>query len=307
MPDVRVHRVMSRDEATHLVGTEVPVPYEASLPRPRVGDPVWIRDADTGGIVGIITALSPEDRARLRGAVVATNTTSKVARMKRKTLLNARTFGWGPKKIITRYESCHPTSMVRDHPAEHRILTRLSVTLADEFRTLMPERAAHDEAALSVVHDDWRMEEGSLWTAGVINDTAMLPYHRDKQNLPTWSAMPSLRRGVDGGHLHLPEYNLVFPCRDGDVTWFLGRELVHGVTPMRKRRPDGYRYTIVYYAISAMKDCATYAEETRQLAARRTTREKGMTEEARAKLIADYADVVNTQGTLAPDSPEDPG
>lgn len=304
MPEVTVSRVLTHEQARALVGDDVALPYTPTLPRARPGDPVWVRDADTGAVIGIITVLSDTDRARVRAAVLDINTDLGVARMNRKQKTNpkARTFGWAPKRIVIQYEACHATTMVRDHPAAHAVLSRLSLTLTDEFAALLPEQAAADQQTITTIKGDWRMEEGSLWTSGVVNDTALLPYHLDKQNLPTWSAMPSIRYGVDGGHLHLPEYDLVFPCRDGEVTWFLGRELVHGVTPMRKRRPDGYRFTIVYYAIAAMKNCATYAEETRAMTVRRTERERTMAEGARQRLIAEYADTINAQGTMAADT-----
>ena len=68
------------------------------------------------------------------------------------------------------------------------------------------------------------------------------------------------------------------------MTWFCGKELVHGVTPMWTKGPDAYRFSVVYYALKGMKDCRTVAEETTQSAARRTAREHGMADAARAAL-----------------------
>jgi hypothetical protein len=117
---------------------------------------------------------------------------------------------------------------------------------------------------------------GTTWTSGVVNQNSQLPYHRDGFNFPTWSAMPVIRRGVDGGHLHLPEYDLTVACRDGWAVFFCGQQLLHGVTPMRLTKPDGYRFSVVYYALRGMKDCHTYAEETRAAQNRRAQRERGM-------------------------------
>jgi hypothetical protein len=120
---------------------------------------------------------------------------------------------------------------------------------------------------------DWRLTEASLWTSGVINKESSLPYHRDGNNFDAWSVMPVVRRGVRGGHLHLPEFDMVVPCRDGYSVMFYGKRIVHGVTPMAKTMPDAYRVSVVYYALRGLKNCHTYAEETAYAARRRTERE----------------------------------
>jgi hypothetical protein len=120
---------------------------------------------------------------------------------------------------------------------------------------------------------DWRLTDHALWTSGVINKESPLPYHRDGNNFDAWSVMPVVRRGVRGGHLHLPEYDMVVPCRDGYAVAFYGKRLVHGVTPMERTTPDAYRVSVVYYALRGLKDCHTFAAETARAAVRRTERE----------------------------------
>ena len=88
--------------------------------------------------------------------------------------------------------------------------------------------------------------------------------------------MPVLRRGMDGGMLHLPEYDIIVPCQDSYAVYFKGKELVHGVTPMKKRKDDGYRYSIVFYALQGMKDCFTHAVETQYAQRKRSEREREM-------------------------------
>jgi hypothetical protein len=81
---------------------------------------------------------------------------------------------------------------------------------------------------------------------------------------------------MDGGYLSVPEYGLVCACRDGYAVFFPGHELVHGVTPMQTTAPDGYRYSVVYYALRGMKDCFTAAMETQHAKKKRTEREREM-------------------------------
>jgi hypothetical protein len=88
--------------------------------------------------------------------------------------------------------------------------------------------------------------------------------------------MPVVRRGVRGGRLHLPEFNVSFECRDGWVVWFPGWRYVHGVTPITKVEPDGYRISVVYYSLRGMKDCHTWALEQARGREVRTQREAAM-------------------------------
>ena len=67
--------------------------------------------------------------------------------------------------------------------------------------------------------------------------------------------------------------HLVCACRDGWVVFFVGNQLLHGVTPMRSITKDAYRYSIVYYALRGMKDCFTYAVEQKRGRENRTRRE----------------------------------
>lgn len=282
---VYVDRVLTPEQASSMVGTAV-AETEPNIPSPRAeGDITMAVDRATGEVVGIITKLSRDWTANLRRAVIGIEMGS-VARMGGRMAGGGRTFGWSPKRVMNGRETCRSTSAASEYPSQHEVLTSLSKHLTETFDKLLPDRAAADKTVLSQVLEDWKMEEGALWTSGVINKSATLPYHRDGMNFQTWSAMPSLRYGMLGGHLHLPEYDLTFPVRDGEVTWFCGKDLVHGVTPMtiKKKVAGAYRYSIVYYALSGMKDCRTFAEETTISAQLRTERELKMAEEARQRL-----------------------
>jgi hypothetical protein len=48
---------------------------------------------------------------------------------------------------------------------------------------------------------------------------------------------------------------------------------------MHTSAKDGYRYSIVYYALRGMKDCFTFAVETAKGAENRTKREEKMAED----------------------------
>jgi hypothetical protein len=264
MRTVEVARVMSPDEADSLVGETVHV----QAPEPVRDDTMWI-DASTKEPVAIL-ARTPYDMKALRHAVLSLKW-SDTLRGASGLRNESRTFGYAPRKPVLRREGCGATVLATEQPGAHTTIANLSGPLNDLLAQLLPDKA--EELAETPVGTDWRIGHGP-WTSGVINKTSALPYHRDGANFDAWSAMPALRRGTRGGHLHIPEYGMTLPVLDSHTLFFNGYRIVHGVTPIEATQPDGYRITIVFYCLRGMKDCHTYAEETRYARAKRTERER---------------------------------
>lgn len=276
---LEVDRRLTPEDASRLVGTTVTDlrDHEVLITAPTIleceGEPV-------------AAYLPLADAGRLRRAALSIDCSGGVQR-NTNYRSRSRTFGYAPKRIVTRRESCSLTALGRDQPEVEAVLD----SYADQFSAMLtaidPAIVAQDQATLGEVLPDWRLGEAKLWTSGVVNDTAALPYHRDGFNFSTWSAMPVLRRGVRGGYLHLPEFGVALACDDSTVALFPGKRWVHGVTPLaRVRKDDGYRISIVYYALRGMKDCRTAAEETRYAQVKRTEREAEM---AKRMAAGDFA------------------
>lgn len=261
---------MTPDQATEMVGSRV----TDREPTPGIVPGTLVRDADNGAPVLGYFAL--DDAAALRRAVLTIDCSGGVQRQKIYRS-RSRTFGYAPRRPVTRREACSVTSLNVEQPDVGALLE----TYADQFSLMLdaidPTIRPHDLATISTVLPDWRMGESKLWTSGVVNDTAALPYHRDGFNFATWSAMPVLRRGVRGGCLHLPEYDITLPCDDSTVSLFKGFQYVHGVTPIKRLKDgEGYRISVVYYALRGMKNCREVAEEAAYGRRRRTEREEAM-------------------------------
>ena len=264
-----IDRVLTRDEADEVVGAKV----EAL--EPNVNEAGIYRDKATGEAI-LVYAPYPASITPLRKAVLDTNYSTTLRASGTRNV--SRTFGFTNRSAVLQREACTPTSLAWDSPEAAITLNETAVILGDYLREQLPEVFLHDQAEVSQVLPEWRMTEDALWTSGVINQSSALPYHRDGSNFDTWSAMPVVRRGMDGGNLHMPEYGITINCRDGWALWFNGFAYVHGVTPMSPRAKDGYRYSIVFYAKRGMKDCHTYAVELGEDRARRQGREQGMTD-----------------------------
>lgn len=266
LPEITAKRLMSKAEAEDRYnGTVVP-----DL-EPTLTDAALVRDADTGEPVMFYCPF-PGDPAPLRQAVLSV----KMGKTRRASGMEnlSRTFGFSPKNVVMRRESCRPSSVALDQPQAHAVLTETSKVLQDLMLSILPDVYARDHDILGEVPDEWKMADDGLWTSGVINKASQLPYHQDQANFPTWSAMPTFRKSMTGGYLHIPEYDIVVACRDAWVTAFNGFELVHGVTPMTELSKGAYRYSAVYYAMKRMKDCHTYAVEVGEARRRRTEREE---------------------------------
>ena len=263
---------MTADEATALVGADAP----RLTPTLTGGtDGVLAREPD-GTPVFAYLPMPPDRVTALRAACLGLRMGNGVYRSHTGLRTASTVFGSAPRKPQqAAREGCNRTVIHRDDPTTEAVLDDLAGYFAGVLADIDPELVTDARTVLDAVGADWRIGGDGLWTSGVINRNSQLPYHRDSLNFPTWSAMPVVRRGVRGGHLHLPEHDTVLPCRDGWAVYWCGRRLVHAVTPMTVRK-GGYRFSIVYYALRGMRDCHTYAEETRYARERRTRREEDM-------------------------------
>ncbi len=269
LPEFLIDRVLNKEQADEVVGAKV----EAL--EPNVNEAGIYRDKETGEAI-LVYAPYPAAITPLRKAVLDTNYSTTLRASGTRNV--SRTFGFTNRSAVLQREACTPTSLAWESPEAQITLNETAKVLGDYLREQLPEVFEHDMNELEQVLPEWRMTEDALWTSGVINQSSALPYHRDGSNFDTWSAMPVVRRGMDGGNLHMPEYGITINCRDGWALWFNGYAYVHGVTPMSPRAKDGYRYSIVFYAKRGMKDCHTYAVELGEARARRQGREEGMTD-----------------------------
>lgn len=169
-----------------------------------------------------------------------------------------RVFGFTPPAPMRKRYGCARSSFNAEYPEAMQTAGDFCLLAEWVFRTFAPEVHERTGAAVrQVVPDAWRIER-TLWTSGIINHTASLPYHRDSANVPlSWSAMLGCRKDMDGGLLHLNDYDLFLGIPNGSISIFDGQSVTHGVTPMRPLSPDSYRYTAVTYSKSAISRCCS--------------------------------------------------
>jgi len=168
---VEVARVLTPDEATEYVGEKPP-----DLPPTAIEPGTIVRDAESGDAILMYVPL--ENPAPFRQAIMTVDCRGGVQRTQNYRS-RSRTFGYAPRRPVMGREACSLTSLATDQPKVAALLE----AYADQFSAVLTENlpavAQNTNEALSEVLPEWRMGNSHLWTSGVINDTAALPYHRD--------------------------------------------------------------------------------------------------------------------------------
>lgn len=175
-----------------------------------------------------------------------------------------RTFGTAPPVPLRRRYGCSSCRFDREYPSLTAMLEDAARAAWTHFGALAPDEYRRHTELTDPIRPAWRFG-GTRWTSGIINNTAVLPYHRDAGNVPgSWSAMLALRRGVSGGLLHLADYDVWLAVPDRSLTIFDGQSILHAVTPLSVDGSGAYRYTVVWYAKANAVKCLDGDAEVRR-------------------------------------------
>lgn len=183
----------------------------------------------------------------------------------------SRVFGVTPPVPMRKRYGCGYSRFNSQYPEIYSLLTSVIERAENVLSEYMPEMfEKHRSLVGDLIHKDWRIGD-SHFTSGNINNTAALPYHKDRGNIKgTVNIMVCVRSGVEGGSLHLPEWDLNLAIPDWSISTFDGQSYWHGVTPFTRTKKDSHRYTIVYYAKQAISGGVAYADEPARAAFRAT-------------------------------------
>ena len=56
-----------------------------------------------------------------------------------------------------------------------------------------------------------------------------------------------------GGYLHVPDYNATVECADNSLLVYPAYRNVHGVTPIHAKSVNGYRNSLIFYALKGFE------------------------------------------------------
>lgn len=186
----------------------------------------------------------------------------------------SRIFGFNPRAPL-RKDFCSATTLAKESPNDHAIITNYAAKVAEYYRNLNPDLyGKHDQETKDHVVGDYRVKD-SPFTSGIINKNNPLKYHFDSGNFrDVWSCMLVFKRDVEGGYLSVPEYGLGFELKHNSLFMFDGQGLLHGVTPIKKNSPRSFRYSIVYYSLREMWNCLPITDELLRIQQKRIEREE---------------------------------
>lgn len=184
----------------------------------------------------------------------------------------SQTFGYLPRNTLRR-DYCAISGMARSNPDEHALICSYAGVVSSYYQQFAPELyARHLKTVEDNVLASWRLVR-TPFTSGIANKNNPLSYHLDTGNVKdAWSAMIVLKRNVKGGHLNCPEYDVGFALPHGSLILFDGQKLIHGVTPIVKTKPDGVRYSLVFYSMRQMFNCLAPDQEYKRITKLKTER-----------------------------------
>ena len=186
----------------------------------------------------------------------------------------SRTFGFNPRNAVRR-DYCSVSALHREAPKVWGLLQESAKQVAEVYKHLLPDQFAHHEKAVATTQNTWRIPH-TPFTSGIINQSATLPYHRDRGNHEgVWSAMVVVRKQTEGGELVLPELDIAVDLPNGTLVLFDGQKWLHGVAPIVKTQLSGRRYSCVFYSLKQLWHCLTPEEELRRFRSEKTRKERG--------------------------------
>ena len=100
-----------------------------------------------------------------------------------------------------------------------------------------------------------RFRFGRLFTSSISNFNIAANYHIDGGNLKDCvNVIIAKRSNAKGGNTTVPDYDATVNSSDNSILVYPAWRNIHGVTPIIPLKEDGYRNTLVFYALKAFKN-----------------------------------------------------
>jgi len=122
------------------------------------------------------------------------------------------------------------------------------------IREIIPEQY---ETQLKLIEENVpeKYRFGKLFTSSINNYNISAPFHRDTANIKGCvNVIINKKQDVQGGDLHVPDYNATMDGIDNSMVVYPAWRNVHGVTPITPTKPKGYRNSLVFYPLASFKD-----------------------------------------------------
>jgi len=122
--------------------------------------------------------------------------------------------------------------------------------LASLIKSISPAMYKSQSAAIQGIPEQWKF--GELFTSSISNYNISAPIHIDKGNVvPSYNCIYTTRMNSVGGCLYVPEYDAIFEQPNNSLLVYPAWRNKHGVTDITPTHNDGYRNSLVFYALKA--------------------------------------------------------
>jgi hypothetical protein len=121
---------------------------------------------------------------------------------------------------------------------------------AELIKKLAPNIYEKQVERMSHVNDKWKF--GKLFTSSISNYNISANYHIDNANIKDCiNVIICKRQNSKGGCTTVPDYNATVDSCDNSMLVYPAWRNIHAVTPIIPLADDGYRNTLVFYALKA--------------------------------------------------------
>ena len=151
------------------------------------------------------------------------------------------------RRLYPTMSSIHSVSSAKTFIKAMLMLAKESENIIKE---IIPDQYQKQKELLSRVDPKWRF--ANLFTSSISNFNIPAPFHQDRANIVgTVNVIITKRKNAKGGSLHIPDYNATVAQEDNSILVYPAWRNMHGVTPILPTHKDGYRNSLVFYALNA--------------------------------------------------------
>lgn len=119
------------------------------------------------------------------------------------------------------------------------------------LKQYMPEQYELQYELCKTILPKYRLNE--LYTSSISNANIAAAYHKDNANvIGSVNLIITKRLNSEGGCLHLPDYGATIEQKDNSLLVYPAWKNIHGVTPIIKHHPLGYRNSFVFYSLKGL-------------------------------------------------------
>ncbi len=110
----------------------------------------------------------------------------------------------------------------------------------------------HKTEVYKKVPEKWRFAD--IYTSSISNYNISAPIHQDRLNVKnSLNCIITKKHNAKGGDLYLPDYDITVNSANNSLLVYPAWRNMHGVTEIKTTHDNGYRNSLIWYALDAFK------------------------------------------------------